>query len=86
MSISGGLLHCEASRARVFQFCYKIGEGVTTSAACGIIMELRESEAKDGRFDGIGCNEAKIRRNNPSLAVISLLAHMGIVVFYFCYK
>jgi hypothetical protein len=47
---------------------------------------LRESEAKDGRFDGIGCNEAKIRRNNPSLAVISLLAHMGIVVFYFCYK
>jgi hypothetical protein len=40
----------------------------------------RESEAKDGRFDGVGCGAVKVRPNYPSLVVIFLLAHRGIPV------
>jgi hypothetical protein len=41
----------------------------------------RGSEAKDGRLDGVGCGVVKVRPNYYSLDVISILAHMGIVVF-----
>jgi hypothetical protein len=34
------LLHHEASRARVFQFCLKTSEGVTAGGAHGIITEI----------------------------------------------
>jgi hypothetical protein len=44
------------------------------------------SEAKDGRFDGGGCVVVEIGPNYPSLDVIFLLAHRGILVFYFHYK
>jgi hypothetical protein len=44
------------------------------------------SEAKDGWFNGISCSAAEIEPNYHSLAVIFLLAHRGILVFYFCYK
>jgi hypothetical protein len=44
------------------------------------------SEAKDGRFDGVGCDAVKVRPNYPSLDVIFSLAHRGILVFYFYYK
>jgi hypothetical protein len=46
----------------------------------------RESEVKDGRFDGVGCSAVEVRPNYPSLVVIFLLAHRGILVFYFHYK
>jgi hypothetical protein len=37
---SSGLLHLEASSARVCQFCLKIGEGMTVGSARGIIVEV----------------------------------------------
>jgi hypothetical protein len=39
-SRSDGLLHLEASRARVFQFALKNGRGATVSGARGTIMEI----------------------------------------------
>jgi hypothetical protein len=41
------------------------------------------SEAKDGQFDGVGCGVVEVRPNYPSLDVIFLLAHRGILVFWF---
>jgi hypothetical protein len=46
----------------------------------------RGSKAKDGQFDGVRCGSVKVRPNYPSLDIIFLLAHMGILVFCFCYK
>jgi hypothetical protein len=40
-------------------------------------------EAKDGRFDGVGCGAVEVRPNYPALDVIFLLAHRGILVFSF---
>jgi hypothetical protein len=40
-----------------------------------------ESEAKDDRFDGIGCGAVEVGPNYTSLVVIFLLAHRGILVF-----
>jgi hypothetical protein len=42
----------------------------------------RESEVKDGRFDGVKCGTVEVRPNYPSLDVIFLLPHMGILVFW----
>jgi hypothetical protein len=42
-SRSSGLLHVEASRARVFQSDLKTGGGVTTGSARGTIMEVASS-------------------------------------------
>jgi hypothetical protein len=39
-SRSSGLLHVEASLARVFQFGLKTGGGVTTGGARGTIVEV----------------------------------------------
>jgi hypothetical protein len=44
------------------------------------------SEAKDDQFDGVGCSAVEVRPNYPSWVVIFLLAHKGILVFYFRYK
>jgi hypothetical protein len=41
------------------------------------------SEAKDDRFDGVGCDAVEVRSNYPSLDVIFILAYRGILVFYF---
>jgi hypothetical protein len=41
----------------------------------------RESEAKDGWFDDVGCGVVEVGPNYPSLVVIFLLAHRGILVF-----
>jgi hypothetical protein len=46
----------------------------------------RGSESKDGRFDGVGCGAVEVRPNYPSLDINFLLAHKGILVFYFNYK
>jgi hypothetical protein len=42
----------------------------------------RGSEAKDGRFDGVGCGAVEVGSNYHSLDVIFLLAHRGILVFW----
>jgi hypothetical protein len=38
------------------------------------------SEAKDGQFNDIGCGAGEVGPNCPSLDVILLLAHSGILV------
>jgi hypothetical protein len=43
----------------------------------------RGTEAKDGRLDGIGCEAVEVGSNYPSLVVIFLLTHKGILVFWF---
>jgi hypothetical protein len=40
-------------------------------------------EEKDGRFNGVGCSAMEVGPNYPSLDVIFLLAHRGILVFSF---
>jgi hypothetical protein len=45
-------------------------------------QRLRGSEAKDGRFNSVGCGAAEVRPNYPSLDVIFILAHRGILVFW----
>jgi hypothetical protein len=42
-----------------------------------------EVKPKDGRFDGIRSDAVEVRPNCPSLDVIFLLAHRGILVFSF---
>jgi hypothetical protein len=39
------------------------------------LWRSRGSEAKDGRFDGVGCDVVEVEPNYPSLDVIFLLAH-----------
>jgi hypothetical protein len=38
---------------------------------------------KDGMFDCVGCNTVGVVPIYPSLVIIFLLAHMGILVFWF---
>jgi hypothetical protein len=83
---SGDLLHREASWARVSQFCHKTDEGATVGGARASSWRSHGSEAKDDRFDGVGCGVVKVAPNYPSLDVIFILAHRGILVFCFCYK
>jgi hypothetical protein len=54
-SRSSGLLHVEASLARVFQSSLKTGGGATTGGACGTIAEVTSKQVEDGRVDVIGC-------------------------------
>jgi hypothetical protein len=44
-SRSSGLLRVEASQVKVSQSGLKIGGGVTTGGACGIITEVASSES-----------------------------------------
>jgi hypothetical protein len=46
----------------------------------------RGNNVKGGQFDGVGCDVGKVGLNYPSLDVIFLLAHRGILVFCFPYK
>jgi hypothetical protein len=46
-------------------------------------QRLRGSEAKNGRFNGVGCGAVEVGSNYPSLVVVFLLAHRGILVFWF---
>jgi hypothetical protein len=79
---SGGLLRRGASRARVYQFCLKMVKERGRVVHVTSSQRSRESEAKDGRFDDVGCDAVEVRPNYPSLVVIFLLAHMGILVFW----
>jgi hypothetical protein len=86
VSTSGGLLHREASRARVSRFCVKVGRGATAGGARGIMIEVAWKCRKRWlvRWCQVWCSE--VRPNYPSLEVIFLLAHRGILVFCFHYK
>jgi hypothetical protein len=46
----------------------------------------RGCEAKGGRSDGVGCGAVEVGPNYPSLDIIFLLAHMGILIFSFPIK
>jgi hypothetical protein len=46
------------------------------------LRRSREIEAKDDRFDGIGCGTVEFIPNYPSLVVIFLLAHRDILIFW----
>jgi hypothetical protein len=54
-SRSSGLLHVEASLARVFQSGLKTGGGTTMGGACGTIVEVVSdiSSRRTGRCDGL---------------------------------
>jgi hypothetical protein len=41
----------------------------------------RGSEVKDGWFDGVGCGAVEVGPNYPSIYLIFILAHRGILVF-----
>jgi hypothetical protein len=43
----------------------------------------RGREAKDGRFDGVECDVVEVGPNYPSVVVVFILAHRGILVFCF---
>jgi hypothetical protein len=82
VSRSSGLLHLEASRARVSQFCLKTCEGVAWMVHVASSRRSRGSEAEDGRSDGVGSGTVKIGQKYPSLAIISFLVRRGILVFW----
>jgi hypothetical protein len=76
---SGGLFRLEASRARVSQSSLKTGGGVAQM----VHVASSQNGTKDRRFDGVGCGAVEVRPIYPSLVVIFLLAHRGILVFWF---
>jgi hypothetical protein len=86
VSTSGGLLHHEANQAKVFSFASKLAKELRWVVHVASSWRSRGSEAKDGRFDSVGCGAVEIGPNYPSLDVFFLLDHMGILVFCFCYK
>jgi hypothetical protein len=69
-----------------FSFCLKTGEERRRVVHVTSSQRLRGSEAKDGRFNGVGCGTVKVGPNYLSLYVIFFLAHWGILVFCFRYK
>jgi hypothetical protein len=50
-----------------------------------VVASWRSSgrEVKDGRFNGIGCGTTEVGPNYPSVVVVFISAHRGIIVFYF---
>jgi hypothetical protein len=44
---------------------------------------LHGREAKDDRFDGVGCDAVEIEPNYPLVVVVFISAHMSILVFCF---
>jgi hypothetical protein len=85
-STSGGLLRREASIAKVSQFASKLSKERQWVVHVASSQRSRGSEAKDDQFDGVGCGAVEAGSNYPSLDVNFLLAHSGILVFYFRYK
>jgi hypothetical protein len=54
-SRSSGLIHVEASLARVSQFGLKTGGVVMTGGARGTMWRLHRRQVEDGRVDATGC-------------------------------
>jgi hypothetical protein len=72
-STSGGLLHCEASRARVSQSSLKTGRGVVQMGHMPSSQRSCGDETKDRRVDAMG----RIRLFYPSFAIFIVLGHKG---------
>jgi hypothetical protein len=81
-STSSDLLHREASRARVSQFCFKLVKEQRWLVHLASSWRSHGSEAKDSWFDGVGCGTVEVGPNYPSLDVIFFLAHRDILVFW----
>jgi hypothetical protein len=77
-SRSSGLLHREASRARIFQFDSKLVEERWWVVHVASSWKSREDEVKDGWVDVTGC----IRLVYPNFAIFIVLAPRGILVFW----
>jgi hypothetical protein len=81
-SRSSGLLCLQVSRARVSQSGLKSGGDTAWVVHVASSRRLRESEAKDGWFDGIGRDMMEIGPKYPSLAVIFFSTCRGILVYW----
>jgi hypothetical protein len=69
-----GLLHVEASRAKVFQSIIKTGGGVTRMVHMTSSWTLRQDQIEDGRVDMTGC----VGLCYHYFAVFIVLGHMRI--------
>jgi hypothetical protein len=76
MSRSNGLLHVEASLARVSQSGLKTSGGATAVVHVAPSWRLRQRQVEDRRVDATGC----VRPFYPTFAVFNVLGHRGIVV------
>jgi hypothetical protein len=83
VSTSDSLLRQKVNRPRVFQFCLKTDKGEMVSGARDIIAEVtwmwnKRWSVRWHRYDIV-----EVEPNYPTLNVIFVLAHRGIVVFSF---
>jgi hypothetical protein len=76
-SRSTGLLHMEASRARISQSILKTGGGAMVLHVAPS-RKLRQSQGEDERVDATGC----VGPCYSTFAVFNVLGHMDIVVIY----
>jgi hypothetical protein len=77
-SKSSGLLHLEASWARVSQFASKLVEERQRVVHVASSWMSHEDEAEDGRVDAMGC----IRLFYPYFVVFIVLGRRVILVFW----
>jgi hypothetical protein len=76
---SSGLLHLEASRARVFQSSLKTGGDVAWMVHVASSRRSRGDEVEDGRVDAMCC----IVLFYPKFAIFVVLGHKGSLVISF---
>jgi hypothetical protein len=79
VSRSSGLLHLEASQARVSQSSLKTGGDAVWMVHVASSRRSRGEKAKEGRVDAMDC----IRLFYPNFAVFILLGHKGSLVISF---
>jgi hypothetical protein len=73
-------------RLGFFSLASKLAEARRRMVPVASSWRSRGCEAKDCRFDGVGCGAAEVGPNYPYFAVFLVLAHRGILVFGFIYK
>jgi hypothetical protein len=78
-SRSSGLLHLEASQARVSQSSLKTSGGTTRMVNVASSQMLRGNEVEDGWIDVMGC----IRVFYPNFIVFIVLGHKGSLLISF---
>jgi hypothetical protein len=78
VSRPSGLLHLEASRARVFQSDVKTGGGTVQMVHVVSLWRSRGVEAEDGRVDTTVC----IGLFYPNFTIFIVLCPNDILVFY----
>jgi hypothetical protein len=76
---SSGLLHLEASRARVSQSSLKTGRGTTWMVHMASLWRLCRDEAEDIRVNATGC----IVLFYPNFAIFVVLGNKGSLVISF---